>query len=42
MTQSVEKKYDENENSSNSETDIDFDQAHSSFLKSLQDVKTDV
>ena len=42
MIQSAEKKYDENESSSNSETDIDFNQAHLSFSKSFQDVKTDV
>ena len=42
MTQSAEKKYDENESSSNSETDVDFNQVCLSLSESLQDVKTDI
>ena len=42
MTQSVRKRYDESENSSNSEIDIDFNWAHSSLLKSLQNVKINI
>ena len=42
MTQSAEKKYDENEDSNNSETDINFDQAYLSLSEFLEDVKTDI
>ena len=42
MTQFAEKRYSESENSSNSETDVDFDQACLSLSESLWDVKTDV
>ena len=42
MIQSVKKRYDESKDSSDSEVNIDFNQAHSSLSESLQDVKTDI
>ena len=42
MTQSVRKRYDESENSSDSETDVDFDWICLSLSEFLWDVKTDI
>ena len=42
MIQSVRKRYSENESSSNSETDVDFNWACSSLSEFFWDVKTDV
>ena len=42
MIQSVEKRYDESKDSSDSETDIDFDWICLSLSESLQDVKTNI
>ena len=42
MIQSVKKRYDESENSSDSEIDVDFNQVCLSFFKFFWDVKTDV